>query len=1097
MQKTILKLSKILIAAMLMLCPVMQMYAGEEKNQMSGIVHDAQGIPVPGVNLLEKGTNNIAVTDLDGKFTLHVTNPSNRIEVFSLGFIKQEIKYSASNVTIVLQEDNILLDELVVVGYQTMRKSDVTGSVSSVKSSELNLTSPTVGQSLVGKVAGVQISQVSGAPYASTKIRVRGTSSINASSDPLYVIDGYPSNGDLFINPEDIESIEVLKDAASAAIYGSRASGGVVMITTKRGKEGNVALSYDYMMGINSLSRKVQMLNSAQFVDLFVDGHNKAYKDMLLSKGIAWSDDYYKDNNEQRTARYGSSNASFKIPEDFYDFAGGEIKPQQYDTDWQDELYRTALNSRHNLTLNGGSKSVRYSVSGGYQNQKGIMLGTGQERFNFRSNIDVNLNDKLSIGANIAYTHTVSDEAESGRFHLSPSMAALVYLPIFAPYQEDGTVKKFEMSSKASEYAFQNNIENPIALATEIKNFRKTARSVYNVFGQYQIIEGLVAKLSLATYRYDEKYEYYRPTSLTSGTNPPYSPPAVAAAQAQSKMLQQEDYLAEFTLGYNYKTKAWSINGIAGASAQRNLRDILHVNANGFTDDKIPDIVGGGADPSNFSRNGATGKSNYSLLSAFARLNVALMDKYHITGTLRADGCSLFGPNNRWGYFPSVSGGWSVSKENFYKNWFGTTSTLKLRASWGHSGNNSIGNYNFQQVMGKNGGIVGNSIVTIMYPGAFRDQSLGWEATSQTNIGLDLTLFNGRLSFIANYYNSNTFNLLFNQSITALAGSTSMLTNLPDSKVNNQGVDFQVDGTIVSNKNFTFKMSGNISLNRNKVLDLGGAGTILSTGAERSYITHITMEGQPIGMFWGYKVAGMVQEKDMANLAEDDKYYNAAEKKFPQGYVLKGPARSLSQSTKLQPGDLYFEDINGDGIVDENDKQTIGSPHPDFTYGFNISASYKNLDFSASFNGAYGNKILDGQCYYLFNMEGSGNNYQIVDERYRNEQMPGNGSVYRASRGGTQSNSTRLSSFYLEDGSYLRCTNITLGYSIPAIQRATKNTIRNIRIYAAMDNPFTIQKYRGYNPEVDYSGGANLTPGVDYGMYPLMKSTNFGVKLTF
>jgi TonB-linked SusC/RagA family outer membrane protein len=873
------------------------------------------------------------------------------------------------------------------------------------------------------------------------------------------------------------------------------------MITTKRGKEGKMQISYNYQFGIDQLSRKVDMLNAAEFTELFVDAHNKDYKDELLNRGkvtqATWTDDYFKDNNDQRTARLGISSSSAKIPDFLYDFQTGQLKSTGYDTDWQNELYRKANNQRHSISISGGKNGIRYSLSGGYQNQQGIMLGTDQKRINFRSNIDIDLNSKLTFGSSIAFTRTDNNEMGEGRFNASPAMAALVYLPIFKAYNDDGTPSKYEMSSYSSLYAFQSGIENPVAYALETKTSRKSTRSTYNIFGQYKILNNLSAKINLATYKYDEKYESYLPTSLTSGTLPPYSTAAITAASARSRMLLEEDYLSEFTLNFNQKISDFNVSGVGGASAQKNARDILDVNANGFTDDKIPDVVGGGADPSNFTRNGGTGKTTYSMVSAFGRLNGNYKEKYHLTATFRGDGCSLFGPTNRWGYFPSISGGWTVSKEGLYNELFGVSSTLKLRASWGLSGNNSIGTYNFQQVMGKGGVVIGNNVVTTMYPGAFRDINLGWESTSQSNLGFDLTVLKGKISVIANFYNSYTFNLLFDKSITALSGSTSMLTNLPDSKINNKGFDVQIDANLVKKKDWDLKVSGNLSVNRNKVVNLGGSATILTAGAERSYKTHITQEGQPIGMFYGFKVKGMINEQDMINLLEDDKYYNASTKKFPAGYVLKGPARSLAQTTKFQLGDLYFDDMNGDGVVDDNDKTIIGNPYPAFIYGINLSGSYKNFDLSASFNGSYGNDILDGQCYYLFNMEGSGNQYQTVNDRYRNPQSPGNGLVYRASRGGTQSNSTRLSSFYLEDGSFFRCTNITFGYTLQNLGRYTNNSVSTIRLYAALDNPFTFQKYRGYNPEVDYNNGANLTPGVDYGKYPLMKSYNFGVKVTF
>ena len=1069
--------------------------------KIAGVVTDEAGVPLIGASILEKGSDNGVVTDKDGHFLMELTNQKNKLIVSYISYNTLEVAYTGeSNLHIQLAESSRTMDEVVVVGYQTMRKSNITGSVASVKSSELNLSTPTIGQSLVGKVSGVQISQVSGAPYKSTKIRVRGTSSVNASSDPLYVIDGYPSNNDVFINPEDVESIEVLKDAASAAIYGSRASGGVVMITTKRGKEGKTQVTYDYQFGINQLSRKVQVLNAAQFTDLFVSAHNNTYKDELINRGKVtqanWTDDYFKDTNDQRTARLGTSLNTVKIPDSMYDFSTGQLKKSLYDTDWQNELYRNAQNQRHNISISGGRNGVRFALSGGYENQEGIMIGTDMERFNLRSNVDVDINKQLTVGASIAYTNTKANEVGEGRFNASPVMAALIYLPIFKAYNADGTPSKYEMSSLSADYAYQNGIENPISYATEVKNYRKTSRSTYNVYGQYAVSTSLVAKLNFGTYNYTDKYEYYLPTSITNGTNAPYSDASIAAANARSRMLQQDDYLTEFTLNYNKTVGDFSLSGVAGGSTQVNTQDVLDVTATGFTDDKVPFVTGGGADPSNFTRNSGTGLTKYTMASAFGRLNANYLDKYHLTATFRTDGSSLFGSSNRWASFPSISGGWTVSNEDFYKNLLGDAAELKLRASWGLSGNAGIGAYNDQQVMSKSGIVIGNNIATAIYPGAFRDVNLGWESTSQSNIGFDLSFFKGRLSIIANYYDSYTYNLLFQKSITALSGSTSMLTNLPDSKINNKGFDIQVDGLVIKQKDFDLKLSGNFSINRNKVLNLGGASTILTSGAERSYKTHITMEGQPIGMFYGFQVKGMINEQDMANIAEDDKYYNASTRTFPAGYVLKGPARSLASTTKFQLGDFYFKDVNGDGVVDDNDKTIIGNPHPNFIYAFNLSGRYKNFDISASCNGVSGNKILDGQNYYNLNMEGSGNQYLIVDDRYRNAQNPGNGLVYRASRGGTQSNSTRLSTFYLNDGSYLRITNITIGYNWNTA-KITRNAIAGVRLYVSTDNPFTFQTYRGYNPEVDYNDGANLTPGVDYGKYPLMKAYNVGVKVQF
>lgn len=825
-----------------------------------------------------------------------------------------------------------------------------------------------------------------------------------------------------------------------------------------------------------------------------VEGRNNAYRNLL---GDAWDDSYIHDTNAIRAQRIGSANSAAMIPEFLYDFEKGEVITPQYDTDWQDELYRNAVSQRHHVSVNGGTDKVRYEVSAAYQNQEGIILSTGQKRLNLRANLDVEISSKFKVGGNFSSTSNWNREVQEGRFNQGPILGALIYAPIFRCYDENGELVKGEMTSYSSDYGFQQ-IENPVVLATETKIRRNGVRNTYNLTASYEPIENLFLKANLGMYTYSEKYEFYRPTSLSDGANPPYSDQAKAAANAIARTMLQSDYLAEFTANYN---KTWNdvhnFSSVVGYSVQKDMLDVLGVRATGYEDDHITEVTGHGADPSNIQLNN-TYKSNWTMLSYFARINYNFANKYYITASFRGDASSLFGPDNRWGYFPSVSAAWTLSNEDFWKDNLGETSALKLRASWGMSGNNNIGNYQYAALMSSPTGVVfgTGTIGSAMYPGGVKDNAIGWESTSQYNVGFDLSLFSNRLSISGNYYLSHTQDLLFEQPISAISGATSMMTNLPDSKIRNTGFDLQVDARILTSRDYNLNVSGNISVNRNKVLNLGG-NSIITNGAERSYMTHITEEGQPIGMFYGFKVAGMVSEADMAGLAADDAVYAANGNSFPEGYELQGPPRSLSQSVPLQPGDLYFEDVNGDGVVDDDDKTVIGNPHPKFTYGFNLSGNYKDLDLSASFNGSYGNEVLDGQDYYLFNMEGSGNQYAVVDERYRSPENPGNGWVYKASRGGTQSNSTRLSTFYLQDGSFFRCTNITIGYSLPKISQWSKGVISNLRLYVAADNLFTITKYKGYNPEVDYNDGSNLTPGVDYGKYPLMRAYNMGIQLTF
>lgn len=1085
--------------------------------RITGTVVDEAGKPIEGVSIVTKSGNTGATTDFQGKFNLNAEDTA--VLVFSsAGYTTQELPAQAE-MRVVLKTDVKALDEIVAIGYTRQRKSDLTGAISSVKAEELNLSSPTLSQALVGKVAGVQVAQVSGAPYAGTKIRVRGTGSINASSEPLYVIDGYavggntsqgPSNGgtgtggfnpntngnDLFINPDDIESIEILKDAASAAIYGSRAAAGVVLITTKRGKLGKGRFEYNTQLSVNQLARKVKLMNSAEFTEIFVDGRNGAYRDALEARGIVWNDAFYSDDNATRSAKTGANNGTFIIPY-LYDFPTQTIKTPEFDTDWQDVVYRNALSHRHTLSFSGGKDGIRYAISGGYQDAPGIMRETFMKRTNFRANIDGDISKRFRVSANVSYTGTNAREAQEGRFNNGVVMNTLLMMPIFPVYNSDGSLQIGQTSQRVDGFTFAiQPTENPLAMLERIKTTRIGSRATFNGSAVYDILPGLSAKLNLGTQQYTEKYEYYYPTNLASGENPPGSPAAINAARAVAQNLSLTDKLLEATLNYNKKFGNHQLDLLGGYTAQETFSDILSFTGQNYSNDLIPEITGRGADPASISMNGTTGKSTTTLISYLGRALYNYDRRYFLSASIRADASSRFGPENRVGYFPSVSAGWSISDESFYNDWLGAGSTLKLRGSWGLSGNNNIGNYQYANLLGTPGGtVIGGSVVNATFPGRIADPALGWESTSQYNLGLDVGLFNGRLNIIANYYNGRSFNLLYEQNIAALAGTTRYLTNLRNSDIRNTGFDLQLDARVIRSKDFSLNFSGNIMFNKNEVRSLDGAPELRVAGAERSYITHITRVGDPIGMFFGHEVAGMVREADMANIAADDAVYRANGNSFPKGYTLQGPARSVGYSTTpLKPGDLYFVDRNGDGVVNEADKDVIGSPYPDFTYGFNISMDYKGFDLSMSFNGSQGNTVLDGQDYYLRNMEGSGNQYKELVNRYRSEAQPGNGYDYRASRGGTQSNSTRLSDYYLQDGSYFRCTNISLGYNLGGIKTLGVN---NLHITLGVDNAFTITNYLGYNPEVDYNNGSNLAPGVDYGKYPLMRGFNLGARVSF
>ncbi|MEO6548259.1 MAG: SusC/RagA family TonB-linked outer membrane protein [Ferruginibacter sp.] len=609
--------------------------------KVKGTITDSNGKPLAGTSITVKNAKNGTITDADGQYSIEVVEGALLI-VSAPGYSQQEIVASQPIINIKLKEDVRLLEE-VSIGYQRMRKSDLTGAISSVKASELNLSAPTLSQALVGKVAGVQVAQVSGAPYSGTKIRVRGVGSINASSEPLYVIDGYAIGGnitqgqgnggnttngynpstagnDIFINPDDIESVEILKDAASAAIYGSRASGGVVLITTKRGRQGKGKLEYDFQLSSQQLAHKVKLLNSAQFADLFVNGRNANYKDILVSKGIAWNDTFYSDDNATRVVKAGqtATGCSVCIISSLYDLPTQKIIQPKYNTDWQDVLYGNALVQRHSLSFSGGNSGTRYLISGGYLDQPGILNSTYQQRINLRANIDADINPKLKTSASVFVTNTNSREVQEGRFNQGPILGALVYMPIFPAFNENGSLALANTGAGAQTdgyaYAFQG-IENPLALAQRVKISRKGIRATYNVNATYEITKGLAAKINLGGETYNEKYEYYHPTNLSNGINPAGSPQSVLAANSSAQNFTNQDILSEFTLNYKKQFGKHSFDALAGYTAQQTTTDILAVAAKNYTNDLIPEITAGGSVAGDFSRLPNSGKSTTTLLS--------------------------------------------------------------------------------------------------------------------------------------------------------------------------------------------------------------------------------------------------------------------------------------------------------------------------------------------------------------------------------------------------------------------------------------------------------------------------------------------------
>jgi len=941
----------------------------------------------------------------------------------------------------------------------------------------------------VGKVAGVEVRQASGAPGDGTTLRVRGVNSLSAGSTPLYVVDGYPASEDVYINPADIESIDILKDAASAAIYGSRGASGVVLITTKRGaKNEQATVSYDFSYGVQNLERKAKLLNAVQFRDLIIDAKNNTYRLKATAAGKTWSP---LDDNATRAAK-GFSMSEVGIPEMFFDFANGVPVEPEYDTDWQDLVFTPAGMQKHNVSVRGGTQSVRYMASFGYLDQDGIISPSNHNRINGRVNVDAQVTERLNLSVSYSMYDANNKivQAEGRCLNDGIVQSTLMYLPNLPAYDENGDYARSAMISMNSWGI--NFPENPLVIAHELDQREVISRHNLNVNATLTLLEGLDLSARLGQQWYNERYFYYRPMSIGQGQVPAYDPQLATANISRTTSTYDVDRLGEFTLSYKKQLGKHHLDLLAGYTMQRKTYDRVGVEAKGFADDRIHEVTAHGADPTDITLY-KTRKAAWSMISYLSRLNWSYGDRYTFTGTFRADGSSRFGAKNRWGYFPSVSAGWTVTNEPFLKDRLDRKVSLRLRASWGKSGNNDIGNYSSLAAISTGAYAFGSTPVTTAYEGAFTDEGLGWETTIQTNLGFDLGLWGDRVNLIGNWYNSISTDILYAQPISSISGSTSTTTNMSGAKIRNRGFDFQLDTRILQGV-VDWTVSTNVSINRNMVLDMGGLEDILRK-TERNVLSHITTAGYPIGSFYGFQALGIMSEEDYANCLIDKQVWDANGGKFPEGYTLRGPAQAGYALDNLSYGNIIWEDVNKDGVIDTNDKKVLGDAYPDFTGGLSTSLRWAGLDFSANLTYSVGGQVINFQDYYCYNMEGSGNQYAIVADRYIDDEHPGRNNVPLAERHSTTNTNLRLASFYVEDASYIRLSNVTLGYTLPK-NWTEKAKLSRVRLYVSGDNLFCISPYRGYNPEISYKS-SNMEAGFDWGGYPLSRIITGGINLTF
>lgn len=1021
---------------------------------VKGTVKDDMGEPLAGVTVLIKGTAKGVSTDLDGKYSIEAKEGD--VLVFScIGLKKEEITLKDKfTINTVMVSDAELLDDVVVIGYGVQTKRDLTGTIGSVSAeafSKENITD--INQTLMGKIAGVNVMNSSGTPGGGLDIQIRGISSISSSTTPLYVIDDVPiqvgndtdSNPLSYISPADIKSVDVLKDAAAAAIYGSRASNGVVIITTKSGSSGAPVINFSTKVGIQQLYHKIEMLSAEDFALLSIEARNNSWVDQ--GKPIESGDD--ARGTALRTGYF----------EDF--LASGEKG-----TDWQKEIYQVAPLQEYQLSLTGGNNVVKYMSSANITSQKGILKNTGFSRYSFRTNLDIKANDRLkfSIKMNPVYTNQDFLRA-TGRWHDADGgivQAALIENPLLPVYDEN-SVSGYAIG--INQPGGIVNCENPRARVDLLKDTRYVFSFIGNLSAIYNITDALSFKLGASTNVSARRNYAIVPSILGS-----YSavPPQDNTIKTTGNNFFNIQGLAQLTYHkvFNEKNK---LNGVLVYEVQKQQDHSLSATAKGtWTDDFI--IVD--SNLSDYLRSGASSISEWALMSVVSRFNYDYDGKYLISGSLRADGSSRFA--QRWGFFPSVAGVWRMSRERFMRNVY-WLSDLKFKLSYGKTGNNSIGNYAYKSLMGGSSyalGKGGETILSGLKLNSFGNEDLTWEKTDQWDFGFDFGLFNNRVHVETDLYDKYTYDLLLSVNTPANLGFGSIMSNI--GRVENRGAELTL-----TTKNFvrTFKWSTdfNISLNRQRVLELGPEGDPLRGSSVYFQNTHITEVGQPMGRFYGLNIIGIFQNQEQVDSM---------------------PIVGRGTAACSRPGQFMYEDVFEDYKIDANDRTIIGDPHPDFTFGFTNEFSYKNLSLSILMRGSVGAEILNFNYGSNKYMMSTNQPASFLKNRWISEDQPGDGKTPRLTRTNKATvGSEILDSSFVEDATFLNIQNVNLSYTVPA-KRLKKCLFKSLKASLSIQNLHMFTNYQGYNPESGLNIGSTLAPGVDWGCYPLASTVTLGINVT-
>ena len=1047
-----------------------------QKVPVSGIVSDQAG-PVIGASVIEKGTTNGTMTDNDGHFTLTV-NKGAVIEISSIGYKTQEITVGAqTNFTVTLSEDNEFLDEVVVVGYGSMKKSDLAGASVSMKESDLKGSIiSSLDQSLQGRAAGVSAVSTSGAPGSSSSIRVRGQATINANAEPLYVIDGVIvqgggntgadfglgdalGNGKVStisplstINPADIVSMEILKDASATAIYGAQGANGVVLITTKHGKSGEAKFSYDGMVAMSRQAVRLNMMNLREYAQ---------YYNEMIEEG-----DIYETNPYYATPSLLGKG-----------------------TNWQDEIFRTAWQHQHQLSAQGGSDKVQYYVSGSYMDQQGTIIGSNFNRFSVRTNLDAQLKKWLKLGVSATYAIT------NDNLKLADSNQGLIYyslttIPDIPVYDVNGNYSSTIREGYTS--------PNPVALAMMDEILLKRKKLNGNIYAELTPVKHFTWRTELGFDLGESDANRYKPMIDLGGWV--RSQNSISYQKNSNYFWQLKNYLT-----YANQWGKHSVTAMIGQECWESRWNYLSGSNTDLPSDEVHNVALATGTPSLSSGFGSS-----AMASFFTRETYNYDDRYLGTYTYRYDGSSNFGPKNRWAGFHSVALAWRFSNEKFFEPVKKVIDNGKLRLGWGQTGNSSIGSYAWGAAISRMPSALGMGF----RPSNIPNTSIRWESQEQYNVGLDLGFFNGRLNLTVDAYYKRSDDMLMSMQLPSYMGTQgngSSKLNAPKGNygsIENKGLEITLDTHPVQLTNFSWDSNFQISFNKNKLLSLSDTENATLVGyGQWGDVVCVSEIGKPLYNFYGYKVEGVY--KDL-----DDIQNSAKPAKYPADGV-------FSRGNTVWVGDIKYKDVDENGIIDERDRTDIGSPLPKFTFGWTNTFRYKNLDLSIFLNGSYGNKVMNYNSLTLTHMNSTWTNQlqSVVSKRARLEPIDptivyADGSKWfdhidnvRVKNPGTKiphtsindpNDNDRISDRYVEDGSFLRIKNITLGYTFPKAL-LNKAKIENLRVYVNIQNLYTFTKYTGYDPEVGAStqDSTGLTYGLDNGRYPSPAMYSFGLNITF